>query len=438
LLEPHIVFKNIDAIAYFFYYIGMMPWPKWFSEWYDQSRRRAQSVPISNSDITPVAMSDITDYEDLPSPSSSSLCVATVKLNGGLGTTMGCTGPKSLIRMNGHGQTFLDAIIDAHTKTPLSKALVLLNSFHTNDATVQYMNRHYPDTPWYNVYQHAFKRVDADTLTPLNTGTLSDYSPPGHGSVFYDLYYSGTLKKLKDSGISYVFISNSDNVAATVDARIAHYLAQSACPFAIELTSKTPRDVKGGTIIMNQNRKQLWEIGQVSPHQRDLFMKQPLFNTNNIWVSVDYINNAIASNTLAMDLIKNAKIVSGRSVYQLEYAMGSAIQSVESAAIIHVPRSRFFPVKTTGDLLLLLSDVCHWRGHELVVEATELPSIALDAPLNQVDAFFEYMACIPSLKHAVSLQVSGPVHFDVPYTCVGNTVLRTDRPKGISEFTHDV
>jgi len=41
--------------------------------------------------------------------------------------------------------------------------------------------------------------------------------PPGHGDVYESFYNSGVLKKLIDSGKEYVFISNIDNLGATVD-----------------------------------------------------------------------------------------------------------------------------------------------------------------------------------------------------------------------------
>ena len=41
---------------------------------------------------------------------------------------------------------------------------------------------------------------------------------------------------------------------------------------------------------------------------------------------------------------------------QLETAMGAAIECFERAAAILIPRSRFAPVKTTADLLALMSD----------------------------------------------------------------------------------
>jgi len=44
--------------------------------------------------------------------------------------------------------------------------------------------------------------------------------PPGHGDVYESFYNSGVLQKLLDDGKEYVFISNIDNLGATVDMSI--------------------------------------------------------------------------------------------------------------------------------------------------------------------------------------------------------------------------
>ena len=67
------------------------------------------------------------------------------------------------------------------------------------------------------------------------------------------------------------------------------------------------------------------------------------------------------SGVLPLPMIRNNKTVDPRdktspAVIQLEIAMGAAIECFEGAAAIDVPRSRFAPVKTTGDLLALRSD----------------------------------------------------------------------------------
>ena len=84
---------------------------------------------------------------------------------------------------------------------------------------------------------------------------------------------------------------------------------------------------------------------------------------NNLWVNLKALKATMKANNgvLPLPVIKNGKTVDPRDkkstdVLQLETAMGAAIASFEDAAAILIPRSRFAPVKTTNDMLALMSD----------------------------------------------------------------------------------
>ena len=87
------------------------------------------------------------------------------------------------------------------------------------------------------------------------------------------------------------------------------------------------------------------------------------YNTNSLWIDLEAIAARFADGgTLELPVIVNHKTIDPRDpsstpVVQLESAMGAAIGSFPGAALLEVPRSRFVPVKTTDDLLLLRSDV---------------------------------------------------------------------------------
>ena len=387
----------------------------WFDDWFTQSLQKIQGANSSSlSNINALSNHQCVNYFDLLVTDSPQLpSIATVKLNGGLGSSMGCHGPKSLIQIAPDGTTFLDKIINSHCNSPLSNALILLNSFNTESQTKAHIRANFPSLDWINVCQQAFKKIDADSLQPLQEVTTDAFNPPGHGSVYFDLYYSGILHQLQASHIDYLFISNADNLAATVDPTIVQYLAVSKPSFLMELTPKTDADKKGGTVVDVNNRLTLWEIAQVTESQQALFESQPYFNTNNIWVSVTALINAIESRQFKLDIIKNKKVRDAQPVIQMEYAMGSAIQSFSDAQVLVVPRTRFFPVKRTSDLLLLLSDCCSWSDSgQLDWDPNQLPLITLSSPLNDVSHFFKYFQRIPSIKHLESLQLSGPILFD--------------------------
>ena len=55
---------------------------------------------------------------------------------------------------------------------------------------------------------------------------------------------------------------------------------------------------------------------------------------------------------------------SSPAVVQVETAMGAAIEAIDGAAALCVPRTRFAPVKTTSDLLVVRSDAYVLRADD--------------------------------------------------------------------------
>ena len=112
-------------------------------------------------------------------------------------------------------------------------------------------------------------------------------------------------------------------------------------------------------------------------------------NTNNLWVDLRALDAAMRERdgVLGLPMIRNEKTVdpsdkSSPAVYQLETAMGAAIEVFEGARALSVPRTRFAPVKTTDDLLALRSDAYRLTDDARVVLAGErddaCPFVALD------------------------------------------------------------
>ena len=87
------------------------------------------------------------------------------------------------------------------------------------------------------------------------------------------------------------------------------------------------------------------------------------FNTNNLWIRLDALRAELdrGDGLLPLPLIRNEKTIDPRDkstpkVFQLETAMGAAIECFDGARAIEVQRNRFSPVKTTADLLAVRSD----------------------------------------------------------------------------------
>jgi UTP--glucose-1-phosphate uridylyltransferase len=400
--------------------------PKWIKKWFEDTYKEHTEHPPSplNSNYIQDVSDTFPKYSDIQTRPQNPSNIAMVKLNGGLGTTMGCNGPKSLISCQPNGNTFLDLVIKQTQHMPWIKKSILLNSFNTDAQTKKHLKTYHPNTSWEHIIQHAFPKIDAKTNTPLTTSNSKNLNPPGHGSIYFDLYHSGVLKKCLKENIETLFISNIDNLAATCDPHIATYMQQNNIPFLIELTKKTSNDTKGGSIIHYKDQLTLWEIAQVTDQQQSQFTTLSVFNTNNIWVHIPTLIQTIESNQLTLDLIQNHKTFNQSPVIQLEYAMGSAIQSFKNAQALIVPRTRFFPIKKVNDLFLLLSDYCsiqpngqlHWNPKQRI-------SIDCQAPLDKVDTFIKNIQVIPSIKNLDHLEISGDLHIQQAIQLCGTVKL---------------
>jgi len=306
-------------------------------------------------------------YDEIPFPDNTTVenigkKICMIKLNGGLGTTMGCTGPKSMLKVK-HDLTFMDIILEQNNLT-LDTPLVLMNSFYTNDQTEFFLknNQHKHNIDITTFCQNKFPRIIKDTNQYHESSDNIDYFyPPGHGDLLQSLNDTRVLKKIIDQGIEYLFISNIDNLGGTLDYKIASQLVNSDIDFAIELTPKTELDIKGGTLIKYDGKYKMFEVAQCPPEKLSEFMsidKFKYFNTNNIWIKVSSITKLLETNyTDSIDLIINPKkLKDGRECIQLEYAIGSMVKFFDKVVCFNVSRDRFIPVKTNNDLELLRSD----------------------------------------------------------------------------------
>ncbi|MCB1133303.1 MAG: UTP--glucose-1-phosphate uridylyltransferase, partial [Verrucomicrobiae bacterium] len=357
-----------------------------------------------------------------------------IKLNGGLGTSMGLTGPKSLLPVR-DGVNFLDLmvrqILDLRQTSGAPVRLLLMNSFSTSGDTLGHLARYkeqgLADASEVELMQNQVPKIDAETLAPAEwpADPSLEWCPPGHGDLYPALVGSGWLDRLLDEGVKYAFVSNSDNLGAVLDPAILRYFAASGAPFLMEVTRRTPACRKGGHLARRKSdgRLLLREVAQCPDADLDAFQdieRHPYFNTNSLWLRLDLLKEQLAADegVLPLPMIRNKKTIDPRdknspAVFQLEIAMGAAIECFEGAAAIEVPRSRFAPVKTTGDLLALRSDAYEILENGQVRLHPERhgkpPVIALSDEYKLVDSLGPLG--VPGLLKCKSLNVSGPVHF---------------------------
>jgi UTP--glucose-1-phosphate uridylyltransferase len=353
---------------------------------------------------------------------------ALLKLNGGLGTSMGLDRAKSLIDVR-PGLSFLRILCRQAAQS--TAPLILMNSDRTREECHEALRAIHPDHPALKVWgflQHLAPKVNRHDLGPARwpPNPEHEWYPPGHGDLYAALYCSGTLKALLEAGVRYLFVSNSDNLGATLDTRLLGYLVAHRLAFLMEVADRTAADRKGGHLARwPSGGLLLRESAQCPAEDRAAFEdvgRHRYFNTNNLWLDLVVLREWLENDAPYLPLIVNPKNVDpadpeSPGVYQLESAMGAAIGLVPGAAAIRVPRTRFAPVKTTSDLLLLRSDrfdVSPWGDLVRTDPAHgELPQVSLDpryfGRLGDFEARFPDGP--PSLRHCTHLEVTGDIVF---------------------------
>ena len=401
---------------------------------YEELLREGDTGTLPEAELEP--LTEVPSAEDLPDPAPAVLeRVVVLKLNGGLGTSMGMTKAKSLVEVK-DGLTFLDVIarevLYLRERHGAQIPLLLMNSFATRDDTLAALDR-YPELELEGLpldfVQGKVPKLLADGFEPVTweRDPSLEWAPPGHGDVFTSLATSGTLDTLLERGYEYLFLSNSDNLGAVLDPRILTWFAREELPFLSEVVDRTEMDRKGGHLAQRKDDGGLVlrEVAQVPDDDQEAFEdieRHRFFNANNIWVNLAALKRALdgRDGVLGLPMIVNKKTVdpsdsSSPEVVQLETAMGAAIGVFEGAAAVHVPRARFAPVKTTSHLLVVRSD-----AYELADDWTVQLADGRDAaPVVELSSEFKLLADFesrfpagpPSLVEAERLDVDGDVRF---------------------------
>jgi UTP--glucose-1-phosphate uridylyltransferase len=420
-------------------------------------RRRLRQLAEPQAGLLPgdalEPLSDVTGLEQLPEPPAGGAReildgLVVLKLNGGLGTSMGLSGPKSLLEVK-PGMSFLDVIatqvLAVRERYGARLPLLLMNSVVTRGESMAVLDRYAElrDQPLPRDFlQGREPKLRADDQHPVEwpADPELEWCPPGHGDLYPALAASGTLDRLLDAGMRWCFVSNSDNLGATVDARLAAWFAAEQIPFAMEVVRGTPADRKGGHLARHQGRVVLRETAQVPEGDTSFtdVARWRYYNTNNLWINLPALRRLQEADAAApaLPLIVNRKTVDPRDpsstpVIQLETAMGAAIGSMPGARPVLVPRTRFAPVKTTNDLLVVRSDAYELTGDGRMTPTTDgtVPVVTLDSEHFRLMPDFEqrFPAGPPSLRRCTRLRVDGDVTFGAKIVVEGDVRLTGPR-----------
>jgi UDP-N-acetylglucosamine pyrophosphorylase len=411
---------------------------------------------IAESDISPAK--DVAKLEEIQKTIKQDTTLlkktAVVKLNGGLGTGMGLDKAKSLLPVK-DGDTFLDLIakqvVDMRKKYGGVK-FMLMNSFSTSDDTNAFLKK-YPDLAKDKSIEFVQNKVPKIAKADLTAATCpgapdNEWCPPGHGDIYAALIGSGRLNDLLNDGIEYVCVSNSDNLGATLDVDLLTYFATSNSPFMMEVCRRTENDKKGGHLAVRNSDSQLVlrESAQCADEDEKDFQnidKHMYFNTNNLWLRLSALKKLIedSDGAIKLPVIMNAKTVdpkddSSTPVWQLETAMGAAIECFQGAKAVEVPRTRFAPVKKCSDLFLLRSDAYVIQDFKPVLSkgVDAAPTIDLDSKkykmVPQLDKCTP--SGVPSLKQCKKLTVKGEVVFTSGTTFVGEVTVKNTSSSAVT------
>jgi UTP--glucose-1-phosphate uridylyltransferase len=416
-----------------------------FSAFYRELEQGSRGM-IREDDVEP--LTDVAHAADLrvddAAAREAAAVTAVIKLNGGLGTSMGMDRAKTLLPVRAD-LTFLDVIVGQvkHVREELGVRLPLLfmNSFRTRDDTLAALPDDLNGDLPQDFLQNREPKLRADDLTPVEwpADPSLEWCPPGHGDLYTALETSGVLATLLEAGFRYATVSNADNLGAAPDPAMMGWFAASGAPYAAEVCRRTPADVKGGHLVVRRSdgRLVLRETAQTADEDAEAaadMTRHRYFHTNNLWFDLEQLAQTLADRegVLGLPLIRNEKTVdptdpSSPKVVQIESAMGAGVEVFDGATAIEVDRSRFLPVKTTNDLLLLRSDV-YGVGPDFRVRAQ------VDPPLVDLDRRFyttigDFDARIPdppSLVDATSLTVRGDWRFGRGVVVAGDVRLDDD------------
>ncbi|KAH9924868.1 UTP-glucose-1-phosphate uridylyltransferase [Fomitopsis serialis] len=397
---------------------------------------RARSHELVWDKIKSPSDDKVVPYSKLPSGDVANLNkLAVLKVNGGLGTSMGMTGAKSALEVK-DDMTFLDLTVrqieHLNTTYRVDVPLILMTSFNTHEDTLRIIKKYANQQLRITTFnQSRYPRIFKETLLPCPKSADDDKKH------WYP--QSGVLDQLLSEGKEYLFVSNSDNLGAVVDEKILQHMIDSQSEFIMEVTDKTKADVKGGTLIDYEGNIELLEVAQVaSEHVEDFksVRKFKIFNTNNLWLNLKAVKRIMEKGEMELEIIVNPKTTDdGQAVIQLETAAGAAIKHFQNGHGVNVPRSRFLPVKSCSDLLLIKSDIYSLQHGQLVINENRMfettPVIKLGDHFKKIAQFQKRFKKIPKIIELDHLTVTGDVYFGRNVTLRGTVIVVANEGQSI-------
>jgi UTP--glucose-1-phosphate uridylyltransferase len=264
--------------------------------------------------------------------------VGVVILAGGMATRFGGV-VKAAVEVSG-GQSFLAVkVADVRRAAPRAPIYVM-TSAATHDRIVEQARRE-------DLNVECFPQLVSLRLTPQGELHLDDNKPSpyatGHGDLTFALRARGVLGAFRARGGKALYMSNVDNVAATLDPAVIGAHLASGASITAEVVRKQPGD-RGGAPARVDGQPQIVEAFRFPPtFDQDSL---PLFNTNSFVFDAEAIDR-----DFDLTFFRVEKKLEAATVIQFERLVGQ-LTAFLPTHFLEVPRSRFLPVKDPEELEL--------------------------------------------------------------------------------------
>jgi UTP--glucose-1-phosphate uridylyltransferase len=316
-----------------------------------QNRERRAVEPPATSDLThlpPLGGAERTSLAELGRAAIARGEVGAVVLAGGMATRFGGVVKAGARCLDEH--TFLDlklrdvAAVGARAGGTIP--VFLMASF----ATEQDVRRLGAARATARMPVETFAQFVSVRLTPDGElfrdehGRPSLYAP-GHGDLTFALRRSGILARFRRGGGRTLFVSNVDNVTATLDPAIIGLHLRARAELTAEMAPKEPGD-KGGAPALVDGHLQIVE-GFRFPEDFDQDTI-PVFNTNTLVLDAAAIDRDFPLTWFTVE-----KRVDGRKAIQFEHLVGELTAFLRSQFVVvdrHGDDARFQPAKDPEEL----------------------------------------------------------------------------------------
>ncbi|MGM0567852.1 MAG: UTP--glucose-1-phosphate uridylyltransferase [Elusimicrobiota bacterium] len=269
--------------------------------------------------------------------------LAVAVLNGGMATRFGGV-VKGVVEVL-DSKSFLELKIEKAFHISSAINVYIMNSFSTENKTKKY----FKEKNYFGRKENIkfFNQFIAPRITPEGEiykegkEKVSFYGP-GHGDFPYAFKKSGMLDEFLLSGGKYVFLSNVDNLGASLDPALLGMHISSRKQLSAEVAQKESAD-EGGAPVFVDGRLQLLESFSF-PDDIDR-SRIPVFNCNSYWINAEGLKESF---DLPWYMVK--KQVNGDTVIQFEHICGDLTRFLDTGFIKVRREKRFMPVKRPEDL----------------------------------------------------------------------------------------